>query len=138
MPVLKRKKAISCYLFPDGRIRSSSISTAKTLDAKILTECGQFDQAELELKEAYDLELDFRGKDNNSHLIRIYIAHGDLYCRTGKIRRAVSCYQKAVKLIQQIYAPGNGRYFNEVSAKLLLCENAREKVPLMVRIETGL
>lgn len=132
------RNAIACYLFPDGRIRSTSITAAKTLAAKALTECGQFDQANLELKEAYDLELDFRGIDNNSHLIRIYIAQGDLYCRTGKISLAVTCYQKAIKLIQQIYTPGNGRYFNEVSAKLLLCEDAREKVPLMVRIETGL
>lgn len=132
------QNAITCYSFPDGRIRSSNIIAAKTLAAKILIEYNQFNHAELELKAAYDLELNFQENSYTNHLVAIYIAQGDLYCRVGKISQAISCYQKSAKLIQQICSPNNGRYFNEILTKLLLCENAREKVPLMVKIEMNI
>ena len=132
------QSAISCYLFPDGRIRSTSITAAKTLKAKLLTLQKNFSEAARELEESTQMELQFRGRNNNSHLIRIYIAFGDLYCRTGQISLAVTRYQQAAELIQQLYEPGDGRYFQEVSSKLLLCEHARENKTLQVPITTGI
>ena len=129
--------AISCYCFPGGRIRSTSITAAKTLKGKLLTKQHRFDEAANELEDALQIEIQFRGSENNSHLIRIFIAQGDLYCYKGQIEEAVEQYQRAARLIQQIYEPGSGRYFHEVSSKLLLCEHAQEKVPLMVTISAG-
>lgn len=129
--------AISCYCFPGGRIRSTSITAAKTLKGKLLTKQHRFDEAANELEDALQIEIQFRGSENNSHLIRIFIAQGDLYCYKGQIEEAVEQYQQAARLIQQIYEPGSGRYFHEVSSKLLLCEHAQEKVPLMVTISAG-
>ena len=132
------QSAIACYLFPDDRIRSTSITAAKTLKAKLLTLQKDFMEAAQELEECSQLEFQFRGREHNSHLIRIYIAFGDLYCHTGRISLAVTRYGQAAELIQQLYEPGDGRYYQEVSSKLLLCEHAQEKKPLPVPIYTGI
>ncbi|MCI7097903.1 MAG: ATP-binding protein [Lachnospiraceae bacterium] len=132
------ESAISFYMEENGDIVSLSLTAAMTVKAKACTIKKKFNAAKHTLASAFQIENQYRGKLYNSHLIRIFIASGDLSCWRGNLSLAKQNYEEAIHIIQNIYDPANERFLNEIKQKLSLCDKWDLHSPLYVEIHTGL
>lgn len=132
------EQAIHFYQKDNGDIISLSITAAMTIKAKACTLKKKFHTAKNCLDKAFRLENQYRNKLHNSHLIRVYIARGDLECWKGNIGLAIQNYEAAKQIIHDIYDTGNDRFLGEIKEKLHLCKNSDSHTPLYIKIHTGL